>query len=106
VTKQPIRKVINTHFHWDHWQGNQAYAAASPTVEIITSERTKENLTRPDAGRGGLSFIEKQRETIPQEIEKLKNDLTFPYCDFSKCGSLFPDNIRLCTKKRVRTLTS
>ena len=22
ITKQPIRKVINTHFHWDHWQGN------------------------------------------------------------------------------------
>jgi cyclase len=75
VTKQPIRKVINTHFHWDHWQGNQAYAAASPTLEILTSERTKENLTKPDAGRGGLSFIDKQRETLPQEIEKLKNDI-------------------------------
>jgi len=75
VTKQPIRKVINTHFHWDHWQGNQAYAAVAPTVEILTSERTKENLTKPDAGRGGLSFLEKQRETVPQEIEKLKNDI-------------------------------
>jgi cyclase len=75
VTKQPIRKVINTHFHWDHWQGNQVYAAASPTLEIITSERTKENLTRPDAGRGGISFIEKQRVAVPQEIEKLKDDI-------------------------------
>jgi Metallo-beta-lactamase superfamily len=25
VTKHPVRKVINTHFHWDHWQGNQIY---------------------------------------------------------------------------------
>jgi glyoxylase-like metal-dependent hydrolase (beta-lactamase superfamily II) len=75
MTKQPVRKVINTHFHWDHWQGNQIYAAHSPTLEIITSERTKENLTRPDAGVGGLSFIEKQLVNVPKEIEKLKNDI-------------------------------
>ena len=75
VTKQPIRKVINTHFHWDHWQGNQAYAAASPNLEIITSERTKENLTRPEAGAGGISFIDKQRVAVPKEIEQLKEDI-------------------------------
>lgn len=75
ITKHPIRKIINTHFHWDHWQGNQVYAAASPNLEIIASERTKENLTKPDAGIGGLSFIEKQLATIPKEIEKLKDDI-------------------------------
>jgi cyclase len=75
VTKQPMRTVINTHFHWDHWQGNQVYAAASPTLDILTSERTKENLTRPDAGRGGISFIDRQRVTVPQEIEKLKDEI-------------------------------
>ena len=75
MTKQPIRKVINTHFHWDHWQGNQVYAEASPDLEIITSERTKENLTKPDAGVGGISFIEKQLATVPKEIEKLKDDI-------------------------------
>ena len=75
ITKQPMRKVINTHFHWDHWQGNQVYAAASPNLEIITSERTKDNLTKPDAGVGGLSYIEKQLAAVPKEIEKLKNDI-------------------------------
>jgi cyclase len=75
VTRQPIRKVINTHFHWDHWQGNQVYAETSPDLEIITSERTKENLTRPDAGNGGISGIEKQLTTLPKEIEKLKDDI-------------------------------
>jgi cyclase len=75
MTKQPVRKVINTHFHWDHWQGNQVYATQSPQLEIITSERTKENLTKPDAGVGGLSFIEKQLVNVPKEIEKLKDDI-------------------------------
>src|SRR5919108_6262975 len=34
VTKQPVRKLINTHFHWDHWQGNEVYAEASTNLEI------------------------------------------------------------------------
>ena len=25
VPKMPVRKIINTRFHWDHTQGNQAY---------------------------------------------------------------------------------
>src|SRR6185295_13061713 len=59
VSKKPVRKVINTHFHWDHWQGNQVYAEAFPQLEVITSERTRENLTRPDAGSGGIAYVEK-----------------------------------------------
>src|SRR5437773_12545766 len=69
VTKKPVRKIINTHFHWDHWQGNEVYAAASAGVEVVTSQRTRENLTRPDAGNGGIPFIERQLATIPKEID-------------------------------------
>jgi len=76
VTKNPVRKVINTHFHWDHWQGNQVYAAESPDLEVITSERTKENLTRPDAGNGGIPSVERQLAALPKEIDKLKDDIT------------------------------
>jgi glyoxylase-like metal-dependent hydrolase (beta-lactamase superfamily II) len=75
LTKQPIRKIINTHFHWDHWQGNQTYAMHAPDVEILTSERTKENLTSPNAGNGGLAAVERQLAALPKEIEALKNDI-------------------------------
>src|SRR5450432_1629157 len=75
ITKQPIKRVINTHFHWDHWQGNQVYQEAYPGLEIIASARTLENLTRPNAGNGGITNIETQREMLPKEIEQLGNDL-------------------------------
>ena len=75
ITKQPIKKIINTHFHWDHWQGNQVYAEASPGLAIISSERTRANLTRPDAGAGGVPYIEKQLAAVPKEIDKLKEDI-------------------------------
>src|SRR6185436_19930489 len=75
ITKQPIKKIINTHFHWDHWQGNQVYAEANPALEILASQRTLENMTNPDAGGGGLPYIEKQLASVPKEIEKLKDDI-------------------------------
>src|SRR5881396_3365301 len=74
MTKQPIRKIVNTHFHWDHWQGNEVYTNANPGVEVVASERTKENLTRPDAGVGGVPFIAKQLAALPAEIETLKQE--------------------------------
>jgi len=75
VTNKPVRKIVNTHFHWDHWQGNDLYRAANPGLEIIATERTKENLTKADAGRGGIPFVEQQLKTLPAEIEKLKADI-------------------------------
>ena len=75
VSKKPVRKIINTHFHWDHWQGNEVYASANPGLEIITSDKTKEALTRPDAGVGGVPFIEKQLAALPGEIAKLREDV-------------------------------
>ncbi len=75
ITRQPIKKIINTHFHWDHWQGNQVYAEANPGLEILSSQRTLENMTDPDAGSGGLAYIEKQLTSVPEEIRKLKADI-------------------------------
>src|SRR5689334_23070560 len=75
ITKQPIRKIINTHFHWDHWQGNQVYAEHFRDVEIIASQRTRENMTDPQAGAGGIPYIEKQLVLVPKEIDELKSKI-------------------------------
>src|ERR1700686_576531 len=42
VTTKPVRYLVNTHFHWDHTQGDPAYRAAGGKVEIIASEMTKQ----------------------------------------------------------------
>jgi cyclase len=76
VTNKPVRKIINTHFHWDHWQGNEVYAAANPGLEIVASQRTRDNLTRPDAGVGGIPYIDKHLAALPKEIQGLKDDIT------------------------------
>jgi cyclase len=74
VTKNPVKKIVNTHFHWDHWQGNEVYRGAYSALEIIASEQTRQNMTKPDAGVGGIPHIERQIATLPAEIEKLKEE--------------------------------
>src|SRR5271165_5584774 len=41
VTTKPVRYLVNTHFHWDHTQGDPAYKATGNKVDIIASTMTK-----------------------------------------------------------------
>lgn len=49
VTDKPVTHVVNTHSHDDHSGGNAVMAA---TAEIITQERTAENLARMRRNQG------------------------------------------------------
>jgi glyoxylase-like metal-dependent hydrolase (beta-lactamase superfamily II) len=69
LTSTPVRYVINTHFHWDHWHGNEAYPAAYPGAEIVTNQITREAMARK-----GLKRIQDHVRQVPGEIARLKSE--------------------------------
>src|SRR3984893_14119427 len=67
ITTKPVRYVVNTHFHWDHWHGNEVYPAVYPGAEIITNQLTREAMVRK-----GLKRIQDHVRQMPAEIAQLK----------------------------------
>jgi glyoxylase-like metal-dependent hydrolase (beta-lactamase superfamily II) len=70
ITAKPVRYVVNTHFHWDHWHGNEVYPAAYPGAEIVSNQITREAMVRK-----GLKRIQDHVRQIPAEIEKVRGAL-------------------------------
>src|SRR6476660_651153 len=70
LTARPVRYVVNTHFHWDHWHGNEVYPAAYPGAEIINNQITREAMVK-----NGFKRIQDHVRQGPAEIAKLLADL-------------------------------
>ena len=67
LTDKPVRYVINSHFHWDHTQGNHAYRETGQKVDIIASSATKQLMSDLAAARARESL-----DQVPPQIEKLR----------------------------------
>lgn len=69
ITTKPVRYLINTHFHWDHSQGDRAYkaAAAGGKFDIIASETTKQWLVQQ-----GRNRLKESLDGVPGMIDTLR----------------------------------
>src|SRR5713101_4820634 len=59
--------IVDTHFHWDHWHGNEVYPAAYPHAEIVTNQLTREAMVTK-----GLKRLQDHVRQVPREIAQLK----------------------------------
>ncbi|HEU5219504.1 MAG TPA: MBL fold metallo-hydrolase [Gemmatimonadales bacterium] len=48
MTSAPVRYLVNSHWHWDHWYGAEVYRQAFPGIQIITHEKTRQMMMGPE----------------------------------------------------------
>jgi glyoxylase-like metal-dependent hydrolase (beta-lactamase superfamily II) len=56
MTDQPVRYVVNSHWHWDHWYGTEIYQREFPDLKVVSHEKTRELMRGPalEFNRPGL----------------------------------------------------
>jgi cyclase len=67
VTTKPVRYVINTHFHWDHTQGNHGYRLSGEKVDFIASATTKKLMSELAVKR-----MKESADAVPKQIDTLR----------------------------------
>jgi cyclase len=70
-TDKPVRYLVNSHWHWDHWGGNQIFLKAFPDLQIITHEKNLEQMkeVEPRWNNDGLKV------GLPDYVKSLEQKL-------------------------------
>jgi cyclase len=47
LTDKPVKYVVNSHWHWDHWYGTETYTHAFLGAQVIAHEKTRAMMAGP-----------------------------------------------------------
>ncbi len=81
LTDKPVRYLINSHWHWDHWGGNEVFLAAFPDLQIISHEKTLEQLKTVEPrcnDRGLKEGLPQYLQDFEKRVNKAKTDRIHP----------------------------
>ena len=74
LTDQPVRWVVNSHWHWDHWYGTEVYQRAFPDVRIVAHEKTRAMMMGPGARVQPAGARDRSCRRTSQNLEKRAAD--------------------------------
>jgi glyoxylase-like metal-dependent hydrolase (beta-lactamase superfamily II) len=64
LTSKPVRYVVTTHWHGDHWEGNQVYQDSFPGVDFIAHFNTRDDIMK----QALPTFDSTYQHVIPQYL--------------------------------------
>jgi len=102
VTPQPVRYLVYSHWHWDHWYGGEVYKEAFPGLVVVSHEATRALMAGPavEFNRPGLE------EQLPAHIAQVDTELVKTEAGSSQArelaGHLAADRAFLAQKQGFR----
>src|ERR1041385_5182759 len=71
LTSKPVRYVVNTHFHYDHTDGNSVF---DPEVQIIAHDYVRTAIATFDV-LNREPFVTSQKTAVPARIDALTKQM-------------------------------
>jgi len=100
LTDKPVRFIVNSHWHWDHWYGTEVYKRAFPGMQVIAQARTRAMMMGPalEFNRPGIetqlpgyvAMLEKKAASDPKAQQRL-DDARFFLDQKKNVKYVFPD---------------